>query len=414
VRAALADAQIDAQELGIEVTSLASLDVRIGPVEDVLRTVSQTIATIEATLDPTKSDGIHHRQRLAAEAISKLNLQLSAPQRAYEEYKVALKAWDDARAKVIGSPEHLGSLRQLEDALSRLPGIRSRLGELEAARLRKAEEIYVEKVKLRDDYGKYYGAVQRFLTTHPLAQSQQFKLTFNVTIAESGFSGTFLRLLNQRRVGTFSGVEEGSERLKEIIQRTNFDSVIDVREFLSGILKALREDQRPGRKGELVDLQGQLATGVTVSELYDFIYGLAYVEPIYNLRWDGKTLEQLSPGERGNLLLIFYLLIDQDNIPLVIDQPEENLDNNTVFRTLVPCVKEAKTRRQIIMVTHNPNLAIVCDAEQVICAEMKKDHGNAVTYISGSIENREINRKIVDVLEGTRPAFDKRDSKYLV
>jgi uncharacterized protein (DUF736 family) len=63
--------------------------------------------------------------------------------------------------------------------------------------------------------------------------------------------------------------------------------------------------------------------------------------------------------------------------------------------------------------THNPNLAVVCDAEQVICAEIQKESGSAVTYMSGSIEDPVINRRIVDVLEGTRPAFDKRDDKYL-
>jgi hypothetical protein len=79
----------------------------------------------------------------------------------------------------------------------------------------------------------------------------------------------------------------------------------------------------------------------------------------------------------------------------------------------MPCVKEAKTRRQIVMVTHNPNLAVVCDAEQVICAEIRKEHGNDVRYVSGSIEDPLINRRIIDILEGTRPAFDKRDAKYL-
>jgi len=64
------------------------------------------------------------------------------------------------------------------------------------------------------------------------------------------------------------------------------------------------------------------------------------------------------------------------------------------------------------MVTHNPNLAVVCDAEQVICAEIRKDQGNEVRYVSGSIEDPMINRKIVDILEGTRPAFDKREAKY--
>ena len=85
-----------------------------------------------------------------------------------------------------------------------------------------------------------------------------------------------------------------------------------------------------------------------------------------------KELHQLSPWERGTLLLVFYLLVDKDDIPLVIDQPEENLDNQTVCELLVPCMKEAKQRRQIMMVTHNPNLAVVCDAEQVVCAALDK------------------------------------------
>lgn len=99
-------------------------------------------------------------------------------------------------------------------------------------------------------------------------------------------------------------------------------------------------------------------------------------------------------------------------MPLVIDQPEENLDNQTVFNILVPATKEARGRRQIIIVTHNPNLAVVCDADQVIYAHLDKQAGNKVTYTSGAIENPILNHKIIDVLEGTRPAFDNRDSKY--
>ena len=95
-----------------------------------------------------------------------------------------------------------------------------------------------------------------------------------------------------------------------------------------------------------------------------------------------------------------------------MDQPEENLDNESVFEILVPYVKEAKQRRQIILVTHNPNLAVVCDAEQIIVAKMDRKE-NKISYISGSIENEKINKKIVDVLEGTLPAFDIRDRKYI-
>jgi len=132
------------------------------------------------------------------------------------------------------------------------------------------------------------------------------------------------------------------------------------------------------------------------------------------LKLDETELSQLSPGEKGALLLIFYLLIDKNDIPLVMDQPEENLDNQSVYELLVHYIKEAKKRRQIVIVTHNPNLAVVCDAEQIIYAKIDKTNRNTVSYKSGSIENSEINKKIVDVLEGTMPAFSNRESKYAI
>jgi predicted ATPase len=100
-------------------------------------------------------------------------------------------------------------------------------------------------------------------------------------------------------------------------------------------------------------------------------------------------------------------------MPLIIDQPEHNLDNQTIYNLLVDCVKEAKKNRQVVIVTHNPNIAVVCDAEQIICASLDKKDGNRVAYVSGAIEHPEINKKIIDILEGTRPAFDKRRFKYI-
>ena len=168
---------------------------------------------------------------------------------------------------------------------------------------------------------------------------------------------------------------------------------------------------REGTDGE-VRLVEQLLQGVTPQSVYDYLFGLMYLQPRFELRWQGKSLDQLSPGERGSLLLVFYLLIDKRDVPLIIDQPEENLDNQTIVSMMVPAVKDAKERRQIIMVTHNPNLAVVCDAEQVIPANLDKADGNRVTYTSGGIEAPAITKLIVDVLEGTKPAFDLRDSKY--
>ena len=64
------------------------------------------------------------------------------------------------------------------------------------------------------------------------------------------------------------------------------------------------------------------------------------------------------------------------------------------------------------MVTHNPNLAVVCDAEQIVCASLDKQCGNKVSYAMGAIENPKMNRMLLDILEGTEPAFDNRDAKY--
>ncbi len=72
-----------------------------------------------------------------------------------------------------------------------------------------------------------------------------------------------------------------------------------------------------------------------------------------------------------------------------------------------------KENRQIIIVTHNPNLAIVCDGDQIIHMNIEKDNKNVVKFYSGTIEDAEINKKIINIPEGTLPAFNNSDSKYL-
>jgi ATPase subunit of ABC transporter with duplicated ATPase domains len=210
--------------------------------------------------------------------------------------------------------------------------------------------------------------------------------------------------------GTFCGVEDGRKRLRDILVKQDFDTEKGIETFLTEIMDALEKDKRPG--GKPVRINTQMREHKTPLELYDYIFGLNYLKPRYALRMGDKELHQLSPGERGTLLLVFYLLVDKDDIPLMIDQPEENLDNQTVYDLLVPCVKEAKQRRQMFIVTHNPNLAVVCDAEQIIWADLDKKNNYVMRYVSGAIESQILNRASVDILEGTMPAFDNRDSKY--
>lgn len=124
---------------------------------------------------------------------------------------------------------------------------------------------------------------------------------------------------------------------------------------------------------------------------------------------NGKKTETLSIGQRGTLLLRVYLATSTARQILIIDQPEDNLDNNFIMNQLVPLIRKAKHSRQIIMSTHNANLVVNADADQVVVARLDEEKG----YLSGSIENPVINTYIRDVLEGGEAAFRRREEKYL-
>jgi len=116
------------------------------------------------------------------------------------------------------------------------------------------------------------------------------------------------------------------------------------------------------------------------------------------------------------VLLLLYLAIDKlDQRPLIIDQPEENLDPQSVYDELVPHFKEARKRRQIILVTHNANLVVNTDVDQVIIANASRNNGVGlpnITYKSGSLEDATIRQEVCNILEGGERAFLERERRY--
>jgi len=228
------------------------------------------------------------------------------------------------------------------------------------------------------------------------------------------FHLVFFDIISQASAGSFNGKEQGFNRLNDEIDHVNFNDSSAILSFVNNINTLLKEDVRDNMNNQIRDVESQLKKGHTKQELYNYIYQLEYIQPSFQLMMGDKQLPALSPGERGALLLLFYLFIDMDDKPLIIDQPEENLDNESVYNYLVHFIKEAKQKRQIIIVTHNPNLAVVCDADQIIEMKINKSHKNEVSYQSGAIENTIINDRIVTILEGTYPAFNNRDCKYSI
>jgi predicted ATP-dependent endonuclease of OLD family len=122
-----------------------------------------------------------------------------------------------------------------------------------------------------------------------------------------------------------------------------------------------------------------------------------------------REFAQLSLGQQQSVLLALMLSSDNPN-PLLIDQPEDNLDSQFIYSQLVPVIRRAKERRQIIVVTHNPNIAILGDAEQIIV--LAANNEQAVVTSRGSVDSPDTKEAACGILEGARAAFVRRGKAY--
>ena len=105
------------------------------------------------------------------------------------------------------------------------------------------------------------------------------------------------------------------------------------------------------------------------------------------------------------------LIALSDNVPLIIDQPEDNLDNRMVGQTLSSILSRLKEHRQIIVTTHNPNIVVGGDAEQVVVLDAPTAR-SAKVDLTGSIDDDEIIDAVIKIMEGGREAFEERHRRY--
>tara|TARA_R110002033_G_scaffold111930_1_gene157322 strand:+ start:2693 stop:5347 length:2655 start_codon:yes stop_codon:yes gene_type:complete len=134
-----------------------------------------------------------------------------------------------------------------------------------------------------------------------------------------------------------------------------------------------------------------------------------YISVYPILKYEGKDLNKISVGQKGTVYLKIMLATEAFSKPIIFDQPEDDLDNEFIMNNLIDLFKELKKYRQVIIVTHNANLVVNADAEQVIVANNVK---GKLQYTSGSLENETINSQICRILEGGEIAFEKRRKKY--
>lgn len=152
----------------------------------------------------------------------------------------------------------------------------------------------------------------------------------------------------------------------------------------------------------------------------------------YKVSMDGDLIDEMSPGKKALVLLKMLISLAESTCPILIDQPEDDLDNRSIFDELIPYIKKKKIKRQIIVVTHNANVVLGADSDEVIVANQagnnSPNRGFRFEYRSGAIEDdlpeeagrtdtlgkQGIQQQICDILEGGKPAFDLRKHKYRI
>jgi hypothetical protein len=144
---------------------------------------------------------------------------------------------------------------------------------------------------------------------------------------------------------------------------------------------------------DLYDLEGELFDDSLDITMFD--------------RGQPKAVEQLSEGQRATALL--PLILRASSCPLIIDQPEDDLDNSFIFRVLVKNILRLKNDRQLIFITHNANIPVLGDAEAIVVMHMEKPTKAAVPR-SGDLEARK--EDILELLEGGKEAFEHREQRY--
>lgn len=339
--------------------------------------------------------------------LEEIQKTLGMAEKKYQNYLLDKKKWEENKKIIIGDEKTPNTKKSLEKELKYVTEIlQVELEKERKNRISITKSIYEKMGIVLGIYKDIKTKIDTIIVENENLLGQ-YRINIDASFnPKNNFQNKFLSYVSLNKAGTYYGKENAEAQINELIKTVDFDNIVKIEEFLNNIIASFFTDKR-NDKETFIDNQVD-----DVVDLYNYIFSLDFLDYNYELKQGEKNLEQLSPGEKGALLLIFYLLLDNNDIPLLIDQPEDNLDNHSVANILVPFIKRAKAKRQIILVTHNPNLAVVSDAEQVVYVKLDKENNNTFDFKSGSIENPIINECIVKVLEGAMPAFNKRKQKY--
>lgn len=335
--------------------------------------------------------------------------------------------------------------------------IDKQLAELKRQRnILESSTVYKESIEFQKQNQKYKALQERIKTQNTKLEaykkestvinniSNKYRETFNNVVgAFASFqieTQKIAKLLNIQHDGIIiKGVVEGNdvllhkrlETLLDLRSNTNKDLI----NILCGAIKGDRNlEETVGEVlrnmiGNDINYTGNVTSLMAANSIFAENWFSIY----YSATYEGDDFEGMSRGKQSFVILKLLLDFSQSKCPILIDQPEDSLDNRAIFTDLVKYLKKKKKERQIILVTHNANVVVGADSELVIIANQNGNNtpntnGIKFQYLEGSLENTFTNQNataetpvlercgirehVCDIVEGGKEAFVKREQKY--
>jgi predicted ATPase len=345
---------------------LDQLDNAITSITSSQRNVSEVKLTEEA-----------ERIKAQFEKENEVYFQLRQQQQVLNE---SLKREDALRRRVSELEKIEREAKKIEtegiDAAARRRAVRA---ELATAR----DSIFERRVQEAEKINQEFGDVI-LLSVRRAAHSKPFVNRLSELLAGS-------RIRTQGNIAEELATSLSPSDLLEVIERGDAQRLAGLlsRDLgqITRVITYLRDNP------DLYDLEGELFDDSLEITMFD--------------RGQPKPVEQLSEGQRATALL--PLILRDSTCPLIVDQPEDDLDNSFIFDVLVRNVLRLKKERQLIFVTHNANIPVLGDAEAIVVMHMEKPT-KAAPPVVGSLDER--TEDILRLLEGGKEAFERREAQY--
>ena len=307
-----------------------------------------------------------------------------------------------------------GNNKELNDAEEKLKEENGKLKDFEEIEKQLEERNKLKKEKIESivsSHISYKTNIQELVELLKIEHDDVvIKTTFRFTDAK--FRSFLEDRLNQRGL-------ERQNHIKSLVDNYPNETETVCREFLC---KALNDE---------IEYKNYNSNQSVVTEFF----ATNWFDYSFDLTYQKDTFSQMSDGKKAFVVLKLLLEFSNKKCPILIDQPEDSLDNRAIYNELVTYIRKKKTERQIILVTHNPNIVVGADAENVIVANQHgtdslNENGMKFQYVNGSLEytkkrpkdydskkdlvltSQGIREHVCEILEGGEKAFQERENKY--